>query len=640
MNKHAVQGRATHGSVVVCLVVGLASLVVAACSESGGKPDAGCVPLTCAQLGDQCGDLSDGCSARVTCGCPQGQVCGGGGAGRCGATRDGGARDGGAQDGGTSDAGVDGGSGTKIGSACEATADCEAAGLICNVGFCTRTCRDTEACNGTAALSGGPFGGYYTCFTLGQGLASYCWPNGSGAPCGRDAGACPNPGEVCSFSRCQYPQGDSRTPRTDMRCHREADCKPGESCLFYTNLDPAPDLRSEGVCLPRGDGPRARRAPGQGCDSGDQCGSGLCTARVGGAQGTCRALCLTDDECGAGKLCAAIPVSERLAEYTRQYIGACDAWDGSGRTCARHADCPSGETCGLQVDFATNTASESAMRVRGRCRRTLNPDGGAGGLACDRDDQCASSVCVKSALTGAGHCSGTCFGGDSECTGGTSCRPRLVNARDPATTEDDLTVPQCTATGPGSPCSFTRGCKRCSMDSECFASQGVTCAADGVCRDGLGRCAETCRTGCVPGGPNNAGCPAGSTCRTTRIAGRDVSYCADSAGACVRQTLPEDTLLYEHGRCGDPASASPQQDLCYFHGRRTGDGGVSDTFACGSACPAGSCPELALSDGGTLATVCRTVYEFGVALDGGFLFNARAMTPNQCAPAAAFTGRP
>ena len=645
MTTYGGRGRARPALTGVFGVTSLAlALALSACSSGGGGAvDAGCLPVTCDQLAGQCGDLPDGCTARLQCDCPRGEVCGADGAGRCGVPRDGGARvDGGpaADGGGASDGGPDGGSGPKIGSACAVTADCGTGGLICNVGFCTRTCRDTDACNGTDALKNGPFGGIYACFTLGQGLASYCWPNGSGVACGRDGGACPLTGEVCAFARCQYPEGQTRTPRINMRCYREADCKPGESCLFYTNLDPAPDLRSEGLCLPRGTGPDARRAPGEPCDTSDDCGSGMCTPHAAGTQGTCRALCLSDSECGNGRICAALAVGERVAEYTRQYVGACDAWDGSGQTCARNADCPSGESCGLQTDFATNTANESMMRIRPRCRRTANPDGGVGGLACDRDEQCASTVCVKSGLTGRGTCSGTCFGGDAECTGGTVCRQRLVSGRDPATTADDLTAPQCTATGPGAPCSFTRGCKRCSTDTECFPTQNVTCASDGVCRDGLGRCAETCRTGCVPGTANNAGCPTGATCRTTRISGRDVGYCADSTGTCIRQTLPEDTIAYDHGRCGDPSSASPQQDLCYFHGRRVQDGGVSDVFACGTACPTGACPALELNDGGTLTTTCRPVYEFGVAIDGGFLFSARAMTPNQCAPTTAFVGRP
>ncbi len=47
--------------------------------------DGGCAPMTCEQANAQCGRALDGCGAVLDCGgCPQGQLCGGGGPNRCG----------------------------------------------------------------------------------------------------------------------------------------------------------------------------------------------------------------------------------------------------------------------------------------------------------------------------------------------------------------------------------------------------------------------------------------------------------------------------------------------------------------------------------------------------------------------------
>jgi len=44
-----------------------------------------CTPLTCADIGADCGDTGDGCSSIISCGtCPTGQNCGAGGPNKCG----------------------------------------------------------------------------------------------------------------------------------------------------------------------------------------------------------------------------------------------------------------------------------------------------------------------------------------------------------------------------------------------------------------------------------------------------------------------------------------------------------------------------------------------------------------------------
>ena len=58
--------------------------VAASATDTGG---AECVPGTCADVGAACGLVPDGCGAVVECGdCPDGELCGGGGANVCGPT--------------------------------------------------------------------------------------------------------------------------------------------------------------------------------------------------------------------------------------------------------------------------------------------------------------------------------------------------------------------------------------------------------------------------------------------------------------------------------------------------------------------------------------------------------------------------
>jgi hypothetical protein len=57
----------------------------AAADVRGDSSAGACVPLTCRELGAQCGKILDGCGAVVNCGGCEAGVCGGGGKNRCGA---------------------------------------------------------------------------------------------------------------------------------------------------------------------------------------------------------------------------------------------------------------------------------------------------------------------------------------------------------------------------------------------------------------------------------------------------------------------------------------------------------------------------------------------------------------------------
>jgi hypothetical protein len=77
------------------------------CDLDAGLPDAGCTPVTCTQLGLNCGPQGDGCGSVIDCGaCTAPALCGGGGvAGHCGVPGSDSGVDGGAADSGTPDSG-------------------------------------------------------------------------------------------------------------------------------------------------------------------------------------------------------------------------------------------------------------------------------------------------------------------------------------------------------------------------------------------------------------------------------------------------------------------------------------------------------------------------------------------------------
>lgn len=102
------------------------SLIQDAGPEVGDAADGsegGCPPLTCVQLGAECGIAPDGCGGVVDCGaCPDGQTCGAAGPNQCGYI-DGSQDAADADDGDVGAGGSDGGCG-EIGSACMQQSEC------------------------------------------------------------------------------------------------------------------------------------------------------------------------------------------------------------------------------------------------------------------------------------------------------------------------------------------------------------------------------------------------------------------------------------------------------------------------------------------------------------------------------------
>jgi len=517
----------------------------------------------------------------------------------------------------------------RIGSACSDDTECLGGDAFCLYGLCTRSCGaggTISNCNAASVSNpNGPFGGVYSCFALGAGYISICWPNGTGATCSGDCSASGRADETCIANKCQVAVSGT-IARTNMYCHRDSDCAAGESCILFDNLE-LDNIRVEGICLQRG----ANRQPAYGsCSIDDQCGSGFCD------QSSCVPLCLVDNDCRSGDRCVATGhPSNWYDEYRTQYVGLCSAWPGSGSACSANAACNAGEDC---ETFETLINNDTQPALAGACRTLGFPSGAAVGAACTADAQCKSGSCLVNPITSLGYCTGPCVGGEADCSGGTSCRLVSVDGRNPATTTDDLRADFCVRTSVGASCFVDVGCVSCSDDGECNPGQGVTCvgAPTGICRDGFGRCADPCRS-CTVGGASNGGCPSSTVCTEQQIGSTlTVSYCQDASSSCVRADLPQ-SLIYADGMCGDVeyplGGGGPlvQQDLCYYWGRTTGINS-QDVFMCGQACEAGvtACPAITTGSG-EIATGCRNTYGFGVSVAPGEL-----RAPTQCAPANAY----
>jgi hypothetical protein len=527
--------------------------------------------------------------------------------------------------------------GRKVGSSCATVADCDGSEASCIGGFCTQPCGAGTSvidCNDPKiADRAGPNGGIYTCWSLGADYKPLCWPNGSGTPC-VDGGPCPRPDESCFRGRCQYVV-ESGAPRTDAKCHRDGDCRQGESCGAMGNLDPT-GYRGDGGCFWNGNAPNVRKSAGEPCTFDTECRGLWC------ADGRCVGLCTTDDDCSNGYKC--IDRGTRASQFDEAasvFYGLCYPWVGSRAACAGNAGCPSGEHCAPYVKVSSN---ELLLEVGGACEAFAHPTGAAVGGSCSRDDECQVGRCVLNGVTGIGYCFAACLGGNADCGNGTSCRLLTMGILDPAMPDNDVREPFCVQTGVGAPCFSQPGCRTCVDDNDCNPDQGVYCRWDnrsaptGFCRDYFGRCADPCRMDCEFGEP----CPAASTCISITAGSAFTSYCRDNTtGACIRADFTR-ALTYLDGMCGDeqyPLAGGRtivQKDLCYYYGSPGGQA----TFLCGQDCSTGvSCSSIAPSRDGSIPTTCRTVYEYGEVGPDGAVSAGGPRAPSQCAPADAFVGR-
>jgi hypothetical protein len=181
-----------------------------------------CTPITCTSQGIQCGPAGNGCGGELDCGtCPSGQICGGGGSGKCGAPQctprtcaDQGLQCGPAGDGcghaldcGTCPAGLTCGGGGHPGicgnnpvctpvSCSTQSIQCGPAGDGCGNAIDCGTCPTGQTCGaGGPGKCGSPECTPTTCTA--QGIE--CGPAGDG--CGNliECGVCPT-GDTCGFN--------------------------------------------------------------------------------------------------------------------------------------------------------------------------------------------------------------------------------------------------------------------------------------------------------------------------------------------------------------------------------------------------------------------------------------------------------
>jgi hypothetical protein len=276
------------------------------CQTCGGGGTPGvcggtcCVPKTCAELGVMCGPAGDGCGGLAvsstgdptSCGsCPTGETCGGGGvSGQCGA--------------------IDGG--TCVRQTCESQGfNCGPAGDGCGGSLNCGTCSDAgcQTCGGggTPGVCGGACCMPETC----QSQGFNCGPAGNGCGGSLDCGGCPE-GEVCggggTAGVCGAPDSAACVPLT---CQAQGiDCGPaGNGCGGSLSCGPCP--------------------AGQTCGGGGKpgkCGGPTCTPK------TCKELNFNcgpaGDGCGGSLNCGTCVAPDTCGGGSPGTPGVCGAPTG------------------------------------------------------------------------------------------------------------------------------------------------------------------------------------------------------------------------------------------------------------------------------------------------------------------------
>ena len=235
----------------------------------------GCVAMTCAQLGFNCGQNADGCGGTIDCGgCPGSQRCGGGGFSVCGS--------------GSTDASADATVAVCQPKTCASAAyDCGNAGDGCGGTLSCGACPATQYCGG---------GGFNKCGGT-TGLAT----DGS-VPC--------TPLTSCTAGRnCGYQSDGCGGVLTCGTCTAPLYCGGGGFDQCGGNTGHAPDgsticnpitCASQGFnCGPAGDGCGGLLQCGT-CGGSLTCGGGGTPGRCGNS--LCTGLCLGEQQCDGGLL--------------------------------------------------------------------------------------------------------------------------------------------------------------------------------------------------------------------------------------------------------------------------------------------------------------------------------------------------
>ncbi|MFC1610208.1 hypothetical protein ACFL6C_04570 [Myxococcota bacterium] len=235
---------------------------------------------------------------------------------------------------------------------CE-TADQCPAGQGCYNGHCGE-CWDSSECRvGEVCVEGvcGP------CTN-----SSQCPP---GEECNTDQGVCvpPEPGTV-EFGELCSGTGDCKSGLTCLDggiCTRtcigsgaggDADCPSGYACQsFYDHaLDGVTLCNSADQLGSAHPGHPFTQAPGESCESGNECQTGICGTEE---PETCKLMCRADSDCGEGDVCWAQNSGDDITGKLICAFSDTTQWEPVGATCYQDADCDTGLCMGTCDDGTT-----------------------------------------------------------------------------------------------------------------------------------------------------------------------------------------------------------------------------------------------------------------------------------------------
>jgi hypothetical protein len=372
--------QSTAGSGSVCCAAGQIQYPTGVC----------CTPTTCAALGKNCGEISDGCGGTLNCGtCSAPQSCGGGGAANaCGCTP----------------------------TTCAAQhATCGSISDGCGGDLTCGTCPAAPVCQ-TATCSGG------TCVTAAD-------PARDGESCGG--------GKVCRNGTCACPSGTRDCGGTCRQCCADSDC-PGATCSAAVCIDGACGLTPiEGCCTEDGE-----------CDDGDPCTVDTCDptshtcrhdAAAAGTPCDDGNPCTVDDACDGAGTCATGSSKDCAAAGDQCNDAACDTATGTcvkhpkadgtgcddGNPCTSNTICQQGACGGGTVKDCSAAGDQCNDGVcnpaTGNCVKSAKPDGTPcdDGVSCSFQDICRHGVCGNPSICESIKTGSVCVGTNCVCPAGT-----------------------------------------------------------------------------------------------------------------------------------------------------------------------------------------------------------------------------
>ena len=398
--------------------------------------------------------------------------------------------------------------------ACAADDDC-AANAWCDAEVCVAGCHTDSGCliGQECDLDA------HSCVAARCGGDEDC---GQGERCDPDSGECVPSLPMCVGQECPADDWCDYFAEACIGalpgdpCVTDADCAEGLACGLSNDAALAASPR----CLPVVGGEAGREA----CAEGADCASGLCV------RGACFQACATGEDCpGDGAACATLSVTPSdngtpdPADDPSFRVATCvDSFP-----CARDADCPEGQVCGV-------TALGDELVAA--CVVAVGP--GVHGAACGSDAECRSGRCEGQAVR---RCIGVCATDED-------CGPANTQCTDVEfpVGAGSTTFPICDwAAGSGALCTSHSMCPRsevCTIDLGgddlrlvCrppwgAAGPGVGCALSNECQTGLcnaGACFGACQ--------QDATCLDGTECfDILLVEGQDaVSMCVEPPPSCM-----------------------------------------------------------------------------------------------------------